>query len=75
MSQTQPQTKGDTMSWNVTTKTFSDDGSVSVYFGSEWLCHDETLELALEEAKTILNAVANGAHWAITEFPALVGAV
>jgi len=61
--------------WSVDTKTFSDDGSVSVYLGSEWLCHDETEEEALAEASVILNAIANGAHWATSEYPQLVGKV
>jgi hypothetical protein len=61
--------------WNVETKTFSDDRSVSVYFGGVWLCHDDSRTEAIDEASTILNAFANGAFWARSEFPALAGLV
>lgn len=47
------------------------DGSVSAYLGPVWLSYGESLEEARDEARTIVIAFMNGAHWSQQEFPRL----
>lgn len=57
--------------WNVKTKHFSDNDSVSVYFDDIWLCNEDSREEALKEAQFVLTAAENGARWVEDEFPGL----
>ncbi len=70
-------TKGNTMSrkWKVRTETFSDNGSVSVYFGDIWLCNEDNKSEAINEARFVLTAADNGAGWVNDEFPGLTKAI
>jgi hypothetical protein len=48
--------------------TFHDDGSVSAYLGTSWLCNEDSRKEAEAEANRVIRSFRNGDSWTVKEF-------